>query len=269
MHSTYPHGDAIILPQLLTLMAVFSSLMAFPVLNWDGNYSFMCVQPESNGETGSGVCFPLALNSQTFWQNDSAEGWAGAVQAGALFGIFAVSSGFFALSLLFTAICFRLKPRRILSVLILQAVAAFFSIFTLVAGAADACEYAGISDCSKSKSRMATGASFMLFAFFIYIAAGAVTALFFLEVRKEHTPLPNKQETQPLTHKPTMPHEMAAAPQAAASAQGVTESRTVNPDGTVRMEREYVDEEGQLVKEITIEEPEGMSPQQVEKGDDF
>jgi hypothetical protein len=196
--STYPQGDISIIPQLLTLMAAFSTLMAFPVFNWeDGVVNFMCVEVEQNKVTRH-VCTPLILNTEIYWQDDDAEGWAGAIRTAALFGIFAAGGGFMAFALLSTATCFVLTPRRLLSVLIVQGVCAVLTIFTLVAGAADVCKHLELgSGCENERSRIDTGAGFMICAFFLYIAAGIMTFFYFIKVRSDHTPIP-KEETKML-----------------------------------------------------------------------
>jgi hypothetical protein len=228
-------------------MAAFASIMAFPIFNWvedENPIDFMCIQIRVNGDIQSTpVCFSLYLNTQDFWDDEDAQGWAGAVQAAAVFGIFASAMGFMAFALLVTASCFPLMPRRLLSILVLQGVAALFSLLTLVAGAADGCEAAGLGDiddvdCEKEDVRIETGAGFMIFAFFIYIAAGVMTCFYFLKVKSKHAPLP-KEETAPFL-----------------SGTRVTVTKTILPGGETRIEKEYVDEEGQLVKEIMTEREE-------------
>ena len=243
-------------------MAVFASAMALPSLNWISNspVNFLCIALKANGQT-SYSCSPLYMNTEDYWTNDDAKGWAGALRAGALFGIVAVSTGFMALALLMTATCFDLKLRRLLSIIILQGIAMFCSIFTLIGGAADICDYAGIkSGCSKDKMRVDTGAGFMIFACFLYIAAGVMTTFFFLAEKKRQQPPLNPEEAQRLTN--TTPPMMASpvvkmVQQPAPVAGDVSVTKTVMPNGSVKTEREFIDEEGQLVKEVTIEEPQG------------
>jgi hypothetical protein len=229
-------------------MAAFSAIMAFPIFNvWvdDTPINFMCIEIKRNGAIGS-ACFSLYLNTEDFWDNEDTEGWANAVQTAAFFGIFAAAMGFMAFALLVTASCFELMPRKLLSILILQGVSALFSLLTLVAGAADGCEAFGFEDdCDKESVRIETGAGFMIFAFFIYIAAGTMTSLYFLKVKREHEPLP-KEETKSLKNN--------ASP--LSSGTRVTVTKTILPGGETRIEKEYVDEEGQLVKEIMTEREE-------------
>jgi hypothetical protein len=191
----------------------------------------------------------LYLNTEDFWDDVDAKGWANAVQTAAFFGIFAAAMGFMAFALLVTASCFPLMPRRLLSILILQGISALFSLLTLVAGAADGCEAAGFTDadddCDKENVRIETGAGFMIFAFFIYIAAGIMTSLYFIKVQREQEPLP-KEETKSLKNN--------ASP--FPSGTRVTVTKTILPGGETRIEKEYVDEEGQLVKEIMTEREE-------------
>jgi hypothetical protein len=220
-------------------MAAFSNLMAFPVLNRD-EINFMCIQVKTNGETYK-ECSPLYLNTERYWEFDDTDGWAGAIRTAALFGIVAAAGGFMAFALLASASCFVLIPRRLLSVLIMQGVCAILTLLTLVAGAADVCKlYVANSgnDCKKDESHFDTGAGFMLFACFLYIAAGVMTYFYFRKVHREHraTPIP-KAETKRLIQ--------TAAP--------LSYSAGVSPSGKTRKEREYVDKDGQLVKETTIE----------------
>jgi hypothetical protein len=167
-------------------MAAFATLMAFPVFDAaDEPRNFLCIEIQAGGSQGFD-CGPLYLNSPEYWQNEETEGWAGAVQAAAVFGIFAAAMGFVSFALLMTATCFSLAPRRLLSILIMQVICAVFTILTFVAGAADACKKAGLDDtpCETEKIRIEEGAGFMLFAFFLYIAAGVMTFFFFREARR-------------------------------------------------------------------------------------
>jgi len=62
------------------------------------------------------------------------------INSAAVFGIFSTAAGFVAFSLLLTATCFKLAPRRILACAIIFAVCFLLSILTLIAGAADVCK---------------------------------------------------------------------------------------------------------------------------------
>jgi hypothetical protein len=168
------------------------------------------------------VCGSLYLNTPTYW-SDPESGDFGAAQAAAVFAIFSTALGFVAFSLLATATCFELEPRRILTIVIMQGVAAFCSILTLIAGAVDLCN--GL--CSQ-KMRVDTGAGFEIFAFLLYLAALAVTLLWYLQVRRERNK--PKEETRSLVE---------SAPRV-----------TTLPDGSRRIEREYIDEEGRVVREV-------------------
>ena len=47
--STYPQGDGPILPQILSLMAVFATMQAFGVLAWRADDAeFMCIELDDN-----------------------------------------------------------------------------------------------------------------------------------------------------------------------------------------------------------------------------
>jgi len=239
-------------------MAAFASIMAFPIFNWhragdpEAPINFMCMElkitaGDDDSRTES-ACFSLYLNTEDFWDDEDSDGWAGAVQTAAFFGIFATAMGFMAFALLVTASCFPLMPRRLLSILILQGVSALFSILTLVAGAADGCDAAGYKDtnnCEKESVRIETGAGFMIFACFIYIAAGVMTLFYFLKVKREHALLPEEETKSLKNNASPFPSETTA-----------TVTKTILPGGGTRIEKEYVDEEGQPVKEIMTEREE-------------
>jgi len=235
--STYPQGESSILPAFVTFMAAFSTLQAFPAFNYQGEVNFMCREVEDTPQ-----CFPLLLNHPDFYGGgDSQDGWAVAIQLGALLGITAAVCGVMAFFFLALGSCFVLKPVRILIVMILQGVAALTALFSLIAGAANPCK--GFDGCDQERGRLDVGGCFMLFSSFCYLAAAAVTVLFWLSQRKEMEAL-NPQETKRLvtTQPPVQPQE------------GVAVNKTVMPNGQTRVEREFVDENGQLVKEIVVEE---------------
>lgn len=203
--STYPQGEVSIVPQILSLMAILSTLLAFPVFDRDDN-DFMCIKVKSNGFESSD-CFPLYLNTEAFWDDERSEGWAGAIRTAALFGIVAGVLGFVSFSLLLTATCFPLKPRKVLSIVIMLAVSAFCAIFTLIAGAADACKFVGSTSCNKESVHVAQGASAMIFAFFLYIAACVMTTLYFIQTRRNYL---NDSDSNHATAEET--RNLAAAP---------------------------------------------------------
>lgn len=244
------------IPQLLTLMAEFSTLMAFPVLNWAGEFNFFCYQVRSvqqYQDVSDSICSPLYLNSELYWKGEDTEGWAGALMVAALFGILASALGFMALALLLSACCFELSSRRIGWIVNLQLISAFFAIMTLVGGVADACKGTGLDNgsCDTDKVRMATGAGFMLFAFFLFCSAAYMTRSF-------HDQVQDQESAQRRTIAGASEHETKSLTGNAAPIQalgGLTVTKSVLPGGQTRIEREYLDEGGQLVKEVTIEEP--------------
>lgn len=253
-------GDKPIIPQLLTLMAVVATVLAFPIMNpfTDTDYNFMCVEYEINEVEGY-QCIPLYLNNQVYWSDSTRKGWAGAIQAAAIFGILAVASGFMAFSLLATASCFVLKLRRLLAIVILDVVCAVFTLLTFIAGGADICQ--NQENCVKQSVRVETGAGFMIFALIFYIAAGGATAFWFYELRSEQVKI-KREEKQRLT-------QSLGGPKT-----GTVVTKFVRPDGTTRVEREYVDETGQKVKEITNTDvgttwPEGQEEASDTAGTDF
>lgn len=237
--------DKPIIPQLLNLMAVVSTIFAFPIFNPFTNkeYNFLCIEYEVHGAASYG-CSPLYLNNENYWSEPTRKGWAGAIQAAAVFGILAAAIGFIAFSLLATASCFVLKLRRVLAIVILDVVCAVLSILTLIAGASDVCR--NIDGCTTDKARIDTGAGFMIFAFIFYLAAGGMTLWWFFELRSKQTPI-KCEEKSPLVE---------SAPPLRSPGSATTVTKTVLPDGMTRIEREYVDETGTLVKEITTEHSE-------------
>lgn len=190
-------------------MAAASTLLAFDIVKFGNGdtRNFMCksVKVRDNQDFD---CFPLILNDVAFYGDDDTAGWARAIQVGAVFGVVAAATGTFACSLLFTSTCFGLSARRIVTIGILQACAGFFSILSLMAGAADVCKYADLGDnvaCDNGRARLDQGALFMLAAFFLYIAAIVMNFGYLQHVRRQEgggggTAAPtNKQEVQPLT----------------------------------------------------------------------
>jgi hypothetical protein len=215
-------------------MAAVASLLPWA---WLGiSQYFVCIDTDPYiGET----CFGLYLNTPEYWSSPES-GNFGAAQAAAVFAIFSTALGFMSFSLLVTATCFELEARRILTIVIMQGVAAFCSILTLIAGSVDIC--GGTSNCSQ-KMRVETGAGFEIFAFLIYLAAIAVNLLWYRQLRREATP---KEEARSLVE---------AAP------RPVAVSAVSMPEGGQRIEREYVDETGQVIKEVTVTRPDHYPPQ--------
>ena len=185
--STYPQGQVSIIPQLLTLLAAAASILVWPIFGY--SLDFMCIET-SAGSSGSTSydCYPLVLNDPTYWSGSDSKGWAAAIQAAAIFAIFAAILGFMSFSLLATATCFVLEPRTILAVIIIQSLAAFFAILTLIAGAADVCKESGITTCNREKFHVETGAGFEICAFLLYLAALGVTSYWYHQVRQLDDP---------------------------------------------------------------------------------
>jgi hypothetical protein len=194
----------------------------------------LCIE---NTSSNNYECGGLYLNTPVYWSSPES-GDFGAAQAAAVFAIFSTALGFVSFSLLVTATCFELEARRILTIVIMQGVAAFCSILTLIAGSVDVCDGA----CSQ-KMRVETGAGFEIFAFLIYLAAIAVNLLWYRQLRREATP---KEEAKSLVE---------AAP------RPVAVSAVSMPEGGQRIEREYVDETGQVIKEVTVTRPDHYPPQ--------
>ena len=188
--STYPQGDAFIVPQILTLMAFVCTIMVFPYLNIfsDETVDFMCflVSSWQTGDTGSG-CAPLSLNHPAYWSNGST--WAISLQIGAACGVLACACGFVALSLLLTSNCFVLKARKVRSIAVLQALAGLFSALTLVGAKLNACEAAGFREnsCYIEEIHLGTGANSMIFAFIFYVPATFTTVLLYRQCKEKET----------------------------------------------------------------------------------
>ena len=231
--STYPMGQDPIWPQIVSLMAVVSTISAFSVFDWDDEErNFMCFRASLGGGTEDFECFPLRLSDPSFWSDSDAKGWAAAVQTAAVFGILACTAGFVALCQLLLATCFVLSTRQVLVVVFLHLACAVLSIFTLVAGAADICK--AVNDvCEKEGVHMDTGAGFMLFGFFAHLAALALTGRLFLKLRRESLPA---EEAQSLTG-------------------AIKVTKTLLAGGGCREEKEFMDESGQQVKEVKISFP--------------
>jgi hypothetical protein len=213
--SSYPDGEASIVPQIFTLMAAVSTIMAFDIVKIGTDSStrnFMCKEIAESG--GTTECIALRLSDQEYY-NQGDRGWANAARVGAFVGIIAAIAGFFSFALLSTGTCFALKPRRLLVILVLQAAAAFFSMLSLVAGAVDVCGAGGRgTGCGDKRARIDTGAGFMLAASFLFMGAIAATGLYWTEVRKnDDAPVSkDRHETETLTsgdraHDPTETNE--------------------------------------------------------------
>jgi hypothetical protein len=175
-------------------MAAFSTIMAFDFVKFGGDSStrdFACNSAKISGFANERFyCFPLHLSNEIYFEDPDTEGWAKAIRVGAVFGIVAAATGGFALALLFTATCFSLKPRRLFSICVLQAIACFFSILSLVAGTADICEYLDYSSdsCEKGKNyKMAEGGLFMLTAFFLHIASIVMNYMYYQTARQQQS----------------------------------------------------------------------------------
>lgn len=168
--SSYPQGDRPILGQIYALIAVICSVGVFPLWDMDGSYDFMCK---------GNHCFPLKLTSQEYYADDGAS-W-GAARAGAIMAVLASMVGFVGLSLLMTATCFPLNPRRLLSITVLFGVATLLQAFTFVAGVADPCRTGRCGDLD-----IKTGALFSIFAIIFYVISTYVVCSFYVHVTYGH-----------------------------------------------------------------------------------
>jgi hypothetical protein len=202
-------------------MAVFSSINVFPfffyLLNSHYEHYFMCMELErTNRDKVYFNCYSLKLNDPEYWSVDDeeAKGWATAIQVAAVCAILSTSFGFIAFCSLASAVCVALPQRRLKHISILLSLAALFQILTLIAGVADPCQ--GVASCKSNKFRVDIGANFAIFAFLFYVVAFVMTLTYYNDVRRNKK---NRGEQQPLQK---------------------------------RIEREYTNERGEVIKEIII-----------------
>lgn len=170
-NSTYPHGERPILPQILTLMAFFCSIRIFPL--WS-NIDFGCFEfthryYNSHSRT---ECYQLRVGSS---YDITEADW----QVGATFGAFAATLGAIALSLLFTATCFAIKPRRAKVAMILLIISSVCEILTFIAAAAFVSPYV------ESSFHLAKGGVFAIFAILLYIAAAIATGKYYKSINQD------------------------------------------------------------------------------------
>eukprot|EP00567_Pseudictyota_dubia_P000636 CAMPEP_0197468146 /NCGR_PEP_ID=MMETSP1175-20131217/65931_1 /TAXON_ID=1003142 /ORGANISM="Triceratium dubium, Strain CCMP147" /LENGTH=313 /DNA_ID=CAMNT_0043004241 /DNA_START=115 /DNA_END=1056 /DNA_ORIENTATION=- len=285
---SYPQGIASVIPQLLALMALFSSLAAFPIFGYSTYFGCFeyTISSGTQGSSSSSTsvptgneCYGLYLNSEPYWNvaADESNGWAAALQTAAVFGIFAAIAGFLSLGILFAATCFELPPRRILGAGVALVTSAILSLLTLVGGATDICKRiypptpTTTTTCSNQGFRVETGAAFEIFAALLYIAATATTFLFRRAVVQESATHPKEElmalnaSQQANTVAPLGSSIPAQAPVSRAQAsmgrpnehsqvghaqvgRNRTTTTRILPDG--RVEKEYVDESGNVVREV-------------------
>ena len=96
----------------------------------------------------------------------------------------------------------------------------------------------------------------MIFGFFLYIAAGVVTFFYYKEIRGQHEPAVRRSE-HPEEEIKELVAGGATAPKAAPTFETSEKvTKTISPGGEVSIEREYIDETGQIVQEEATEEGE-------------
>jgi hypothetical protein len=142
--STFPHGQAVVLPLILSTMAVVSSLLTFGLLSFmgkDDNPTYGCLEYDLNNNRDK-LCFPLLLNDETYWSDGVSDEWAQTIQTGAAFGILAIVLGIIAWAMLLSSTCLELKTCRLWLIRLLLLLATVMGLLTLIAAAADVCEYA-------------------------------------------------------------------------------------------------------------------------------
>jgi len=96
----------------------------------------------------------------------------------------------------------------------------------------------------------------MIFAFFFYIAALVMTLIWFFNERREYN-------ASAATHSPQETKTLVTPP-SPASVGGQSKAHSITSvilqDGRKRTEREYVDETGQTIKEVIIEDVDEAEP---------
>jgi hypothetical protein len=119
-----------------------------------------------------------------------------------------------------------------LHISILLGLSALFQILTLIAGVADFCFDQYSSSCKITRFRVGTGAGFAIFAFLFYVVAFVMTLSYYNDVRRNK--MNGDEQQQPLMQK--------------------------------RIEREYTNERGEVIKEIIIENDEDDEDEDEEVG---
>ena len=197
-------GDSVILPQILSLMALVATLQAFDVTSWNYQPEFMCKVFDSDYASSVGapaICFPLLLSGKEYinFPDDDAKGWAAAIQAAAMLGISACLCGAVAFFLLMSATCFALRPLRLVIIRGLIVAAALCSLLTLIAALADVCKAAPDDDddvgCSTDGVLMEEGALSMIAGFILHFVSCLSTFLIGLGGKSTAA---KEQETSPL-----------------------------------------------------------------------
>ena len=229
-------------------------------------FNFLCYElslsaPYSQQTAYESVCSPLYLGSDSYWNTVDDNEWAGALKVAALFGILAGILGSVLCAILASASCFALSAYSIHAAFLLQLVCGVCTIMTLTGGAADACAAKQNQEnrwCSKDKVRIDTGAGFMIFSFFLFCVAAFPTYQYLIFVRTGIKPGARRGSNHRRNQGWNSPQEMQSLTQTATPIQmlgGLTETRTILPSGETRIEREYLEETGQLVREVTVQQP--------------
>jgi hypothetical protein len=178
-------------------------------------------------------CYSLKLNVEYYWGvSEEDKGWATAIQIATMFAIVSASLGFIAFCSLASAVCFALSPRSLLHISFLLGLPALFQILTLIAGVADTCFGYSSSSCKITRFHVHTEACFAIFAFLFYVVAFAMTLTYYNDVRRNK--MNGGEQQQPLMQK--------------------------------RIEREYTNERGEVIKEIIIENDEDDEDEDEEVG---
>jgi hypothetical protein len=182
--SSFPHGEVIVLPLILSTLAVVSSLLTFGLLSFKGEDSkptYGCIEYDLDNARKD-QCFSLLLNDKTFWSDGVSDEWAPTIQTGAAFGILAVVMGIIAWAMLLSGTCLELKPRRLLIVRLLLLLATITGLLTLIAAAADVCELAKSggtvntgSKCDMKRFRLGYGGIAMMIGCGLHLLALVTT----------------------------------------------------------------------------------------------
>jgi hypothetical protein len=191
-------------------MAVVSSLLTFGLLSFlgkDDKPDYGCVEYDMNDERNK-KCFPLLLNDETYWSGVSDE-WAQTVQTGAAFGILAVVLGIIAWAMLLSSTCLELQARRLWIIRLLLLLATVMGLLTLIAVAADVCDYAlsgnvaANSKCDTKRFRLGYGGIAMMIGSGLHLLALVATMGFIkcgssMAAVPPRQPMVEKQESAPM-----------------------------------------------------------------------
>jgi hypothetical protein len=179
--SSFPHGDAVILPIILTTMGVMSTLLTFglwPLMGQDTTMpNYGCIEYNLAGSRDH-ECFPLLLNDEKYWSDSmakDADQWAATIQTGSVFGILSCVMGVIAWGLLISSTCLEIKKLRLLVIRVLLLGSSILALLTLTALAADVCDFIKqgnvTGSCDVKRIRLDYGGLAMIAGFILHLIA--------------------------------------------------------------------------------------------------